>query len=363
MESLKSVVERVSKPLRPELSEKCSGPNCKTCEKHQLGLFDSPDSSQKSAAVQNLDKEDEIAPWAKYLDPERFPQGHEQKSQNVGKQDETGVREAISDHSALSEQPSRDVIVVVEAADSVPKCDLVSMEHPLFALKAGEKQERVYSNKNVTIRVRPGFSGLATIFDKDVWLFCIGLMRHARNNGSVQTGRTVHFKVSDFLKATSRGLDGQTYKNFLKALERLSETRIVTNIETDGYNERQGFGLIESWRVQENKNRRMIGITVTLPECLLQAVEGTNVLTYNRRYFKLRGSLERRLYEIARKHCGSQARWSVSLPLLHAKSGSADKIRKFRASIKRLAENNELPDYRLSFDVKDDRVIFVHVSD
>ena len=350
---LQSVFERVTRPLKTHSYEKCTGSQCEICEKNQLKLFDREVHREEKKTSQELGDDPRTLPWAKYLDPEAFPQGY----RSVDQGPEEG-RMNVKAHKKSYEQAD---LVVCDASEATPKSDVVSMEHPLFALKAGERRERVYSNKNVTVRVRPGLSGLATIFDKDVWLFCIGQLRHARNNGTAQTGRTVHFKVSDFLKATSRRVDGQAYKEFIKALERLSETRIITNIEADGYNERQGFGLVEGWRAREDKNRRMIGITVTLPECLLQAVESTNVLTYNRQYFSLRRPLERRLYEIARKHCGSQARWSVSLSLLHSKSGSVDNIRKFRTAIKALAKKNGIPDYSLSFDVAEDRVAFAYV--
>jgi hypothetical protein len=42
-------------------------------------------------------------------------------------------------------------------------------------------------------------------------------------------------------------------------------------------------------------------------------------LTLNRDYFRLRKPIERRIYEIARKHCGRKKEWSIGLALLHKK--------------------------------------------
>jgi len=56
---------------------------------------------------------------------------------------------------------------------------------------------------------------------------------------------------------------------------------------------------------------------MTLSEWLYNAAIGREVLTLNRDYFRLDGGLARRLYELARKHCGHQTKWAVSLDLLH----------------------------------------------
>jgi plasmid replication initiation protein len=40
---------------------------------------------------------------------------------------------------------------------------------------------------------------------------------------------------------------------------------------------------------------------------LYNAILAREVLTLNRDYFRLDGGLERRIYELARKHCGRQA--------------------------------------------------------
>jgi hypothetical protein len=45
----------------------------------------------------------------------------------------------------------------------------------------------------------------------------------------------------------------------------------------------------------------------------VQRYQGKEVLTLHRDYFRLRKPLERRMYELARKHCGQQATWSICL--------------------------------------------------
>lgn len=344
MESIKTVLNGISKPLRQESPEKCTGPSCKTCEKHQLGLFDSSNSAQGKTAADEQDQKLEI-PWkehlSRYMDPEKLPFRDRKKPD--GEVDE----------------PIQGFAVVPETLDAAPKCDLLSMEHPMFALKPGDKEERVYEYKGTTINMRPGLSGLATIHDKDIWIFCIAQLVESRNRNRGQDSRTVRFKALDFLKATDRNTGGQGYKELLGALRRLSETRVETNIETDGHNVHSGFGLIDSWSIVANKeSKRMEAISVTLPEYLFQAITNERVLTLDQGYFAIRGALERRLYELARKHCGVQREWSISISALYKKSGSKGTERRFKGAIKDLVGTSSLPRYRLSFDNKSGVVTF-----
>jgi len=102
----------------------------------------------------------------------------------------------------------------------------------------------------------------------------------------------------------------------------------------------------------------MIAIEVVLSDWLYRAVLSTEILTISRDYFRLRGSLERRIYELGRKHCGNQPRWKIGLDLLLKKSGALSSEKEFRRAIKRIASANVLPDYRIKFDVEKDQLIF-----
>ena len=248
---------------------------------------------------------------------------------------------------------------VADILDAAPKDDMASMEHPLFALKAGDKRVRVYERNGSTVTVKPGHDGCATIHDKDLWIYCISHLVEAINRGREDVGRVVRLTAYDFLVATNRRTDGDSYKRMGDALARLSGTRIETNIATDGQRERAGFGLVDSWRVIERDgDDRMVAIEITLPDWLWRSIKAKHVLTISCDYFRLRKPLDRRIYELARKHCGAQPKWRVSLAVLHEKSGSTDTLRKFRAAIKALGESNELPDYRVAFDTENDAVTF-----
>lgn len=253
--------------------------------------------------------------------------------------------------------PQRD-FYIADLLDIAPKDDMASMEHPLFALKAGDKRVREYKRGGTTVRVKPGFDGCATIHDKDVWIYCISQLVEGINRGREDVSRTVRFTAYDFLVTTNRRTDGDAYKRMADAMGRLAGTRIETNIETAEIREREGFGLVDAWRVVEKKGGRMVAVEVTLPDWLFRSVQARHVLTLSPDYFRIRRPLDRRIYELARKHCGNQKQWQCSVVALHEKSGSTDTVRKLRAALKVLAEADQLPDYSVTLDAEAEVVKF-----
>ena len=244
------------------------------------------------------------------------------------------------------------------------KDDIASMEHPLFALKAGDCRPRKYEHNGVMIEIRPAVQiGMATIHDKDIWIYCISKMMAALNKGEL-INRTVRFTAYDFLVTTNRRTDGDSYERMKDSLDRLRGTTVTTNIETATRREARGFGLIDSWHIieEEEKTQRMIAIEVTLPDWLYRSVKDKAVLSISPNYFRLRKPLDRRIYELARKHCGKQRSWSISIELLHKKTGSTAPIRNFKIAIKSLVESNDLPDYKLEYDIEKNIVIFRNIS-
>lgn len=232
---------------------------------------------------------------------------------------------------------------------AVPKDDMATMEHPLFTL-ATRPDRRIlrYVHGPAEIEVTPSVKGLATIHDKDVLIYCISQLMAAVNAGR-PVSPTLHLKAHDLMLATARETSGDGYRRLREAFERLSGTRIVTNIATGGVESTRGFGLIDGWEIlRKARGGRMILVTVTLSDWIHRSVLARSVLTLSRDYFGLRKPLERRVYEIARKHCGRQAEWRIGLETLLKKSGSTSPRRVFRRMIRDMAEENALPDYTIA---------------
>jgi len=232
---------------------------------------------------------------------------------------------------------------------AMPKHDLASMEHPLFSLSTRpDRRILSYDHNGSQITVTPSVKGRATIFDADILIFCISQLMAALNAGN-PTSRTLTLTAHDLLLATGRETSGDSYRRLKDAFERLAGTRITTNIETGSQETTSGFGLIESWEiVRGTKAGRMIRVAVTLSDWLYRAVLAKSVLTLSKDYFLLRKPLERRLYELARKHCGRQPVWRVSVDTVLKKSGSSSPRRVFRAMLREIISRDPLPDYTLS---------------
>jgi plasmid replication initiation protein len=250
---------------------------------------------------------------------------------------------------AVAEGSGDAPVFLCDLFGAAPKEDLASMEHPIFSLSTRPDLRILeYRHNGVEMTVTPSVKGLATIHDKDILIYCISQLMAAINAGR-PVARTLRLKAHDLLSATRRETSGDAYRRLRDAFERLAGTRITTNVATGAVEVTRGFGLIESWEIlRRAKGGRMISVAVTLSEWLYRAVLAKSVLTLSREYFRLRRPLERRLYELARKHCGRQPAWRVSLEVLHLKSGSASPRRVFRKMVRDAIQAQPLPDYLLA---------------
>lgn len=248
---------------------------------------------------------------------------------------------------------------VCDILSAIPKDDMGSMEHPIFSLSTRPDRRILrYDHGETSIEITPSVKGLATIHDKDVLIYCVSQLVAGLNAGRTVSRRLV-LKSWDLLIATGRETSGNGYKRLREAFERLTGTRITTNIITGGEQTTRGFGLIDAWEIKrKTRSGRMVSVEVTLSDWLFRAVMDRSVLTLSRDYFSLRKPLERRVYEIARKHCGRQAAWKVSLEVLLKKTGSTSPRRVFRKMIRDMVDQNHLPDYEIALDERD----IVHFS-
>lgn len=250
---------------------------------------------------------------------------------------------------------------VCDVFDGVPsfKDDQASMEHPIFSLSTKPDMRVLhYEHNGNSLTIKPSYDGLATIHDKDILLYCASYLRAAINSGH-EPSQTIRFTAYDLLVSTNRTTNNLGYNRLSHAFNRLRGTTLITNIQTGNVQIEKGFGLIESWEiVKETPTGRMIAVEVKLSDWLYNAILSNELLTINRDYFRLRRPLERRLYELARKHCGEQKEWKIGLEKLHKKVGSNAPIRRFRLNIRQVVESNHLPDY--SIQMAEDLITFTN---
>jgi len=259
--------------------------------------------------------------------------------------------------------PNRDFFLC-DLFDYALKDDGVSMEAPIFSL-ATRPDTTIWHWESKdglrAITVTPSVKGRATQFDKDLLIYVVSQMTEALNRDRPDAqGRVVRFRVYDYLVSTNKPTGGREYQRLQDALERLTGTRIKTNIKTGGQRVKELFGLIESATIVEKApdDESMIAVEVTLSKWLFNAVQAHEVLTINHNYFRLRKPIERRLYELARKHCGDQARFVIAIELLQEKSGSQSSLKEFRRSLRELIEADTLPDYKMEIVAGKAQVVF-----
>lgn len=250
--------------------------------------------------------------------------------------------------------PNRDFFVC-DIFDSLPgfRDDRGSMEHPIFSLSTKpDMRELHYEHNGNTVRIIPSGLGLATIFDKDILLYVVSYLRAAMKEGQ-EIKQRVRLTALDLLVSTNRATGGIEYKRLENALNRLRGTTINTNIKTNGLMITEGFGLIDSWEaVRRNGwDGRLMALEIKLSDWFFNALLADELLSINRDYFRLRKPLERRLYEIGRKHCGDQPEFAIGLDKLKKKIGSRSQDKKFKFLLNKIIETNRkdkhFPDYGL----------------
>lgn len=262
--------------------------------------------------------------------------------------------------------PNRDFFLA-DLFDYAIKDDGASMEAPIFTLSTRpDLSVWEWSSKdgNKSVRVTPSVLGRATIHDKDVLIYCCSQVVAGLERGRDDArSRTVRFTVYDYLVTTNRGVGGDDYRRLQESFDRLAGTRIKTDIRTGGQRVTDNFAILDRVRIVERSedDTRMIAVDVTLSEWFYNAIQALEVLTIHPDYFRLRKPLARRLYEIARKHCGHQDKWAIGLELLQTKAGSKSTLKEFRRSVRSIQGDGGLPEYRLAID-EDDKVTFYNHS-
>ena len=274
--------------------------------------------------------------------------------------DNTNLLEVTEGAAAKSRSPllpdrhHRDFFVC-DVFDAAPKGDSASMEHPIFSLsKKPDMKIRRYENGATWAEVRPSAKGLATVFDRDILIYCISQLMAALNEGK-PVAQTLRLRGHDLLVATNRDTSGRGYLQLREAFERLQGTQISTNIVSGDKEVFDLFSLIDRARiVRETRDGRMQEVEIVLSDWVFQAVQAQEVLTLDRRYFQLAKPLERRLYELARKHVGQQSMFKIGLEKLRLKCGSQSTMKEFRRLLQQIIADDlthdHMPGYGFTLD-------------
>ena len=251
-------------------------------------------------------------------------------------------------------------LFICDVGDAVLKDLIPQLEHPFYSLsKNPDLRLRRYEHNGNWIEITPSIKGLATIYDKDLLIYCVSQLMDKKARGA-RLSKRVRINSHELLIFSNRGTSGRDYMALQDALDRIRGTVIKTNISTGGEQQTDTFGLIESSSVRrkDGLNGRLLWCEITLSDWVYNAVLANEVLALSREYFRLRRPVERRIYELARKHCGRQPEWAIAAGLLHKKAGSRSSLREFRRPLRNLAAHDHLPDYHVEYDEDRDLVTF-----
>jgi len=191
--------------------------------------------------------------------------------------------------------------------------------------------------------------GIATIHDQDLLLFVISQWVEAKKLGLPAT-RRVNFTPYQFFSWINREPTGSAYQRLRDALLRLKTTNIETTMDYEAGSRRHRkklFSWISEWEVTE-EDGRIRGVEVVLAEWLFDSIHDFHVLTLDKAYFSIPGSVERQLYLYARKATGGTSGvWKESFKSLHKKSASQQAFKHYASRLRKLAKENELPGLKL----------------
>lgn len=232
--------------------------------------------------------------------------------------------------------------------------DRHSMEHAFFSLRKGvDTTDRRYEHNGAVVEIRPTSAGIPTIWDKDLILFIVANLKQQMNRGvKFDPGARISIDSYNFLLSTSRGDGATQYARLAAAIDRLTGTSYKTSIPSGGKIKDNWWHWLEDVEVIRSPKGRVISFTTRLPSWLMDAVSSGELLRYSRDYFRIPGAIERRMYELCRKHCGNQRQWRISIETFAKKIGaragnagaSPATIREFRRSIRETLSPGVLPD-------------------
>lgn len=237
-------------------------------------------------------------------------------------------------------------LFVAEDKDLTPRNIQDIMAYPYFSLSKRKRVSPIrFESKDGNIRIEvEGLErvGIASIYDGDFLIWAATQIRR-QHERTGEAPRTVFFTPNQVLRHLGKKVGGENYKQLENTLERLKTTYIRTTVRSEHLEKRGGFSWLDDWTTHENrKTGEPLMWTMTLSNWLYQGIlQDDNILSLNPAYYLLSGGLEKRLYQIARKHAGIQP-WGWALPMetLYAKTGSDEELKFFAHKIRTFSKES-----------------------
>lgn len=253
-------------------------------------------------------------------------------------------------------------LFVADVVDPCLRDEQDAMSIPFFSLSKNLREKPiVYEHKEVRAVIR-GLSGIgiATIWDCDFLIWLASELNEAIERGETPS-RRMKVIPYQFLVATGR-MDSKSkgsgpYRRFKDCLRRLQGTVNEISIPAGGKTYTGSWSWIDYWEAIEDDQGRITGLEVIVSDWFYERVISDRaVLSIDPAYFRLTGGMERWLYRIARRHCGSNEQgWSFTAKTLHQKYPTGRTFRFFKRDLKEVVERDCLPEYHTTWEERDGR--------
>src|SRR5579862_5665148 len=113
------------------------------------------------------------------------------------------------DEQLIAAKHDKGDLFICDVADAVLKDLIPQMEHPFYSLsKKPETAIRRYEHNGHWIEIKPSVKGLATIYDKDILIYCISQVMAKLKRGE-QASPRIQLSSRDLLIFTNRGTSGR----------------------------------------------------------------------------------------------------------------------------------------------------------
>lgn len=214
--------------------------------------------------------------------------------------------------------------------DSIPKhfFDLQAfLEMPFFSLKKEIlKTDKIWQREDKTaylIRHKID-TEQPTLIDKTVFVFVISqVLQHLNYHTNGPIPSNISIPTICFFHATNSNKSGRDYSRLRKSIERLCAAKFTLYSNRNNAYNTSVFRIFEAGEVSGKE------IKVTISDWVRSRISNREVLKLHQNYLQTRGIITRRIYEICRKHCGKNSKFSIRKEVLTKRIGSTSQNQRF----------------------------------
>ena len=212
-----------------------------------------------------------------------------------------------------------------------------------YSISTGELTPRRFEYKGKFMQFSPSPTGLPTVRDLDVLIYCITWIANAAMDGrDGDVGPEYQFDVEDFYKFSGRAQNGERENVLIQGLERLAGSTILTNTTPIGL-EATSCNFVEKYQLGRDDSGRLKTVTLKIPHRFYCLAHNEFFDPIHPDYFTL-SAARRLIYLFLKQHCGCDVKLPVTFAKLHEVTGSASPLRKFLPVIYELV-TKPLPEF------------------